>query len=877
MWRKGKPFLLAHFTGDNVGRKLAVKLPVRDLRGIGPWGQNECLKRAGILGRGARKGDVGMNALKFGAEQKISGEETAVDAGTKVQELKAAIVALAETYSQGEIGQQEFSATMKDLSAWLCADEQAVRILAVAEAEAAQASAEATARVNEQITSQLQYLERKEQPAAATAKSGLADQAEREAMALQHEVAMLEHEQRELNQSTAVRLQYSSAVNAELAALEASERERLQQAGVVTQETVAEIRAREATERQTAALRAEIAALEAGEREALQYANAMFAADGAMEAFTVVASAAAAAQGRLNSAAGATRGGMGSLQQPMTAGSYAFRNFTATSGDLGAKLNSISNNLPTLLIGLGGLGTVISVAATAGIALYRNWESIASFWETRNPFPKGADDVAGLKRELDRAKDSTEKLEKAGTGTTRQLEEYDRLRAEPARLEKELADAPERQNRLKELHEAPIEEQKGRAKAFAEATKKGTSFESQQTDADRRDIEGELESARVSMELHIQTIMPSNALETDKQAQVFGGRKKYEDTVKLLPNPANDFANLAEDQYVRPARGEEPAFTALERLNEQTGGVFDAMLLAVRNMNPKLKKKVDADVDRTMKELEATEKGLTDHEKQRIRMWWDDFDQNIKDLSKENKAAGKKAKKTDDDEIDTWAEEGEDILKEQEPRQKAEAGRIIGAVGKDAAKERIAEQVSANPEADPEQIAVKVAAALAQAFEKMGATRGGANVTAQHLVGNAGFRVTPQQLFTARQSVAQRSIARARPKPGKKPAPKPRPRPVAKPKPAPIVSPTGRHVPREVREQAEKLQAQQAGKQASVLPAVQGTQTAVAATQAAVAAEQARIAKLETNVAQLLRDASRLRARATEQAPTALNSGSRSA
>lgn len=40
---KGVPFLMAHFTGANVGRGRRVKLPTRDLRGIRPWGRQEML------------------------------------------------------------------------------------------------------------------------------------------------------------------------------------------------------------------------------------------------------------------------------------------------------------------------------------------------------------------------------------------------------------------------------------------------------------------------------------------------------------------------------------------------------------------------------------------------------------------------------------------------------------------------------------------------------------------------------------------------------------------------------------------------------------------------------------------------------------------
>ena len=94
--------------------------------------------------------------------------------------------------------------------------------------------------------------------------------------------------------------------------------------------------------------------------------------------------------------------------------SYAFQDFTATSGDIGAKLNSLTDNLPTLLIGLGGLGVALSAADTAAKAVYRNWDSIASLSEDRNPFPKLAGDIDGMKRELDAANDSIKKFEKPG-------------------------------------------------------------------------------------------------------------------------------------------------------------------------------------------------------------------------------------------------------------------------------------------------------------------------------------------------------------------------------------------------------------------------------------------------------------------------------
>jgi hypothetical protein len=207
------------------------------------------------------------------------------------------------------------------------------------------------------------------------------------------------------------------------------------------------------------------AALDAEAAEAQQLTTALGAETNALRATD-------AAQDQLE-ASGVTVGkGMGSLQQSIIAGSYAFQDFTATSGDLGAKLNSVSNNLPGLLVGLGGLGVALSVGATAGIAIYRNWDSIAGLWETRNPFPKAANDVDGLKRELEAAKDELEKMDKAGVGNAVQLARYNELRTRTAEIEKEVAAAMERTAQIKKLFEAPTaseaEAEKGRVEALGE-------------------------------------------------------------------------------------------------------------------------------------------------------------------------------------------------------------------------------------------------------------------------------------------------------------------------------------------------------------------------------------------------------------------------
>lgn len=72
-----------------------------------------------------------------------------------------------------------------------------------------------------------------------------------------------------------------------------------------------------------------------------------------------------------------TRGG-GNLNQTVQSLGYAFQDFTSTSGDLGAKLNSISNNIPQLLGGLGQYAAVASLAFTGAIVAFRAFEPAIS-------------------------------------------------------------------------------------------------------------------------------------------------------------------------------------------------------------------------------------------------------------------------------------------------------------------------------------------------------------------------------------------------------------------------------------------------------------------------------------------------------------------
>lgn len=145
--------------------------------------------------------------------------------------------------------------------------------------------------------------------------------------------------------------------------------------------------------------------------------------------------------------------GQGQLQQRLTAASYAFQDFASATGDLGQKLNSITNNIPGMLTGLGNFATVISVAVVAGVSLYRNWDTIAGLFESRRPFPQQTEDLELLNAQLKANEKALDALREKGTLNNTQMEEANRLIAQQTDLEEKLDQ--ERKTRAYEKRLAP--------------------------------------------------------------------------------------------------------------------------------------------------------------------------------------------------------------------------------------------------------------------------------------------------------------------------------------------------------------------------------------------------------------------------------------
>jgi hypothetical protein len=97
----------------------------------------------------------------------------------------------------------------------------------------------------------------------------------------------------------------------------------------------------------------------------------------------------------------------------------------------------------------------------------------------------------------------------------------------------------------------------------------------------------------------------------------------------------------------------------------------------------------------------------------------------------------------------------EDDIRETEKRQTDEAGRITKFVGAAEPAQRFAAAVADNPNDDPDRIAAKEAAKMVAYFTRskalggLGATQGGAQIAAQQLGQQSGFRITIPQIREA--------------------------------------------------------------------------------------------------------------------------------
>jgi hypothetical protein len=241
--------------------------------------------------------------------------------------------------------------------------------------------------------------------------------------------------------------------------------------------------------------------------------------------------------------------------------------------DLQYGVAGVVNNIPSLTMALGGsagLTAAISLTAVGINQLIKHWDDIIALFEHRNPFPKAADAVTGLKKELEKAGDQMKELEKRTSLTDAQLSEFNALREKTAKLEKQIADETERQKQLKELHEAPTPTAKGYQEAYEKgvvATGEGGRFHA------------DLDAALAEQDKYVQVLVDKLTataadiekldIEPQKRATMLdAAREEYARGIQAVAHNAKDRANELIQQL---AKGNEDAFNTVREVVKRAG------------------------------------------------------------------------------------------------------------------------------------------------------------------------------------------------------------------------------------------------------------------------------------------------------------------
>lgn len=383
--------------------------------------------------------------------------------------------------------------------------------------------------------------------------------------------------------------------------------------------------------------------------ESRQVGPGLSAVDHALEEVASSSTRAAAGIGKVNTALTTAKGSSAQFTQGISNAGYALQDFTSTTGDLGQKLNSITNNLPQIIamMGVGGpLGAGVAALGVGAIVLYRNWDSLTGLFESRNPFPKVAGDIAGMKRELEHATKEMAALEEVGAGTAEKLARFNELRSITAKLEKDIADQVERQARFKKAMESEGQEQKDRASSFAEVNAgKGPEVLAKIKKAVETDLTWSVDDEERRSKKTVQDAGDA-FFKGDMTSEQFEEIKASEEAMvaKMKGLLKETAENAARDLYDGLIRGTAEAKAKLDALEARvgTGGLAGGL----DSHTPAAKKAKAAFWDDQLKEWDNEDKADKDAEKKahdthkqdlRISKWFDeDAEKANEDFDKTN-------------------------------------------------------------------------------------------------------------------------------------------------------------------------------------------------------------------------------------------------
>jgi hypothetical protein len=326
-----------------------------------------------------------------------------------------------------------------------------------------------------------------------------------------------------------------------------------------------------------------MARLDAALTQAVQKFNAVkAAADPVTHAMTEIAAGsgrAAQAFSRLDTSVVASGRGTAAFARGMLELSRGVEDFTV-AGPLG-----VMNNLPVIMSNMAaaaGVAATSVAALTAGVSflgtgayiLYRNWDSVTSLWQEKNPFPKSADDLENMQDRLKEVSKELDKLKGLQSLDNTQLARANTLIAERAKLEKEVTAEKERQKNIDVVAKAKDPEDAKRAATIAGAVGAGEGGDAFRADVEaamRVELRREIDRARARRDRDI-TAMDASGASAQVRGEYANTRKNEFDALERTLK--GDMTRMIGEMMAGLGRGDPKAMARLRDLMDAGTGVL---------------------------------------------------------------------------------------------------------------------------------------------------------------------------------------------------------------------------------------------------------------------------------------------------------------
>jgi lipoate-protein ligase B len=748
---------------------------------------------------------MGMSdTAKIRAELELIGQEGIDQLKARLTELNAIGPQVAAALGRGEISAAEFDAEAKRLSVSVKNLEQAIRAL-----EAAQEAQ--IDRLGEQVALELELAAAADKLASAkaseSAQAGLAHQLELEAMAIEHETAMLEHEEQQLRATKAAEDALVAAVGqsiqADLAASNATEALTSDRAaGKITLAQEIDFERLDAqVKRQEAQAARELADAEQDAAAAAQHESTILV--GQAQSLDHVSNemgqlVAAFGRGEISVheydfAVRQLDGSNAKLVHTSTTAEAAIRNGTRSTANYGLAaleasrgiedmqygLGGVINNIPTftmLMGGTGGVAAAISLVSVGSYVLLKHWDDLTGLYQTRNPFPEVTGNLNELEGALKKNNKELDELREKSSLSNDQLARANLLIAEQTRLEAEQEAARD----VKKIKDTKSEQQRKQADEFKAIVDKigGTQAlaDVQQAVSEKYPGRGAQADKDLSERL-LRNALAGNAAARDETEQLFlggygkgtrfgtqmmggpnvgalagegihftEGERKAMDKVRKDREEGEKKDNEKRKQVQTDALDNLVKSKELDETNETIARQITAQGLSQEQTFELTKNQIQENILLWLEQREiATEGAAQIAGKEAANLAAQAIGRVDRGGKAADKAEDKEADKRRDAQIKAANEKVAQGFKASEAKDKATAGVILGQVPKGAPE--IFRAMVEQSMLPAEEAVKQLVDTLTLQFRHAGAAAGGANLAARQIAGRAGFVVEAPRPF----------------------------------------------------------------------------------------------------------------------------------